>query len=228
MLTITARQLQQFDRIQAERFTATLCDSIRSDYPRYARLSGLILHVLVTHALMRAQSYGLSWQASQAQFVRLMAAVAPNFDAHPAIHAVLSNEAVLANQRIEQLLDILPAGVWTEAAAGASNLGWYLNDAGQAAAAIESRIAAALAHALPKELRHFDAQSVERACRRAPAMGLDGEDGNFAFVACSLIYGEGFEVRLPWCADIFAAQVSPPLRIELLKARAAIDIGVWL
>ncbi|MBX3667241.1 MAG: hypothetical protein KF778_02475 [Rhodocyclaceae bacterium] len=230
MLTITADQLERLDQTQQARFASALCASIQTDYPDYARLAPVVLQVLVANALARAQSYGLTWRSSLEQFVRLMAAVAPNFDTHPAIQAGLGNDTVEPDERLPLLVKTLPDGVWAEAAENSSNLGWYLR-ANQVPAASEARIAAALANALPQKFRPATlnaAPFVAQSCRRAAELGLPGEDGGFTFAACNFLYGAGFESRVAWVADIFAPHIAPPLRVALLKARAAIDSGVWL
>ncbi|MBL8483157.1 MAG: hypothetical protein JNJ60_13235 [Rhodocyclaceae bacterium] len=230
MLTITASQLEQLDRTQRAQFITSLSRALHTAYADYSRLSPVVLCVLVSHALARAQCYGLSRPSSLAQFVHLMAALAPNFDTHPALHAGLTNQAVGADERIDVLMDSLPDGVWAEAAANSSNLGWYLSSDMGAAAPAE-RIAAALVHALPQNAGHALADAlpaVAQSCRRAAQLGLQGEDAAFTFSACSLLYGAGFETRMAWSADIFAPQLGAALRSALLKARAAIDHGVWL
>lgn len=49
-----------------------------------------LLETLVFHGLRKALKYGLTWESSISTFVSLMFEVAPSFDRHPTIRALLS------------------------------------------------------------------------------------------------------------------------------------------
>ncbi|WP_027147569.1 hypothetical protein, partial [Methylobacter marinus] len=127
MLTIQPHQLSLLDQHQEQRFRATLCRHIQQTYPAYARLSPITLTRLIGFGLARARCYGFTWQASLGAFVYLMAAVAPDFDRHPAIHALLVNTALPVEGRLAALTERLPPGVWTEAGRAAGTIGWFLS-----------------------------------------------------------------------------------------------------
>jgi hypothetical protein len=160
MLTLHPRQIDRLDQYQEQQFRTTLCTHIRRQYPAYAQVSPTTLTCLIGFGLARARGYGFTWQSSLGQFVYLMAAVAPNFDLHPAIHALLTNAALPAEHRIPSLIERLPPGVWTEAAGNAGRIGWFLS---QDSFGLDrpARIRLALANALPDL-----AAPVQKPCKR--------------------------------------------------------------
>ena len=230
MLKLTPRQMAAFEQAQEHRFRKQVRDELRRSYPDYAGLSPMILNRLLDLALRRARGYGFTWQSTLGQFVYLMAAIAPNFDLHPAIHAGLVNPGIAAEERIDALVRNLPDGVWTEAAARASTLGWFLTEDAYAAQPA-ARIALALANALPQDLAEpspaLEAK-VSPAIERAKALGFATEDGQFVFAACAVIYGLGFDTRTAWAKDALKPEFTPELRAALLRARIAIDTAAWL
>jgi hypothetical protein len=67
-------------------------------------------------AIARAVRYDLTWDTSITAFVAIMFAVAPNFDEQPAIRAVMNDERVPPNLRIDALWDRTTDDDWEEAA----------------------------------------------------------------------------------------------------------------
>ncbi len=230
MLKITPLQMAVFEQGQEQRFRKQVREEIQQSYAEYAGISPIILDHLLDLALQRARSYGFTWQSTLGQFVYLMAAIAPNFDLHPAIHAGLVNPGVPVEERINELVKNLPDGVWTEATEHASTLGWFLTeDAFNVKPA--TRIAMALSNALPQDLATTPSElesKVLPAMARAKATGLDTEDGQFVFAAGVIVYGIGFETRLDWAKDALDPELTPDLRAALLRARIAIDTAAWL
>ncbi|MFZ4702974.1 MAG: hypothetical protein ACOYMG_23260, partial [Candidatus Methylumidiphilus sp.] len=212
------------------RFRDDLRGEIQRSYPDYAGLSPVILGHLLDMALQRARGYGFTRESTLGQFVYLMAAIAPNFDLHPAIHAGLVNPGIAVDERIDALVNNLPGGVWAEAAEHSSALGWFLT--GDAfAAKPETRLAMALSNALPQDLAEpppaLEAK-VLSVIGRAKALGFDTEDGQFVFAACQVIYGVGFESRLDWAKDALDPELGRDVQVALLRARIAIDTAAWL
>jgi hypothetical protein len=224
MLTLHPRQIDRLDQYQEQQFRTTLCTHIRRQYPAYAQVSPTTLTCLIGFGLARARGYGFTWQSSLGQFVYLMAAVAPNFDLHPAIHALLTNAALPAEHRIPSLIERLPPGVWTEAAGNAGRIGWFLS---QDSFGLDrpARIRLALANALP-DLAAPVQQTVQEAIQRAEAQGFVAEDSQWVFAACCLHYGDNFETQAPWAKGLEA--FTPPARTALLRVRLALDAGIWI
>ena len=226
MLTLKPRQQTTLNQYQERQFLKSLCAHIRENYPAYAEVPPPVLGKIVALGLARAESYGLVWQANLAQFVYLMAAIAPNFDTHPAIHASLVNPAIAAENRIEHFHQTLPQGVWREAMEAASAAGWFwpgdvfaLGRAG--------RIALSLVHALPAVHANSE-NAVAAALQAAEACGLTTEDRQFVFAACALHYGADFAARADWAASTLAPTLTPAAKTALLRLRLALDAGIWL
>lgn len=226
MLTLHPRQINILDQHQEQQFRETLRRKIQQEYPAYAPVSPAILTRLIGFGLARARSYGFAWQSSLGQFVYLMAAVAPNFDLHPAIHSILANIDLPAEKRIASLTERLPLGVWTEAASMASTIGWFL-DKDSFKLDRHTRIGLALANALPGIGTTLDEQ-LQRSIRRAETLGFLTEDAQFVFAACWLHYGENFELQASWAKALLTSEFTPATRIALLRVRMALDAGIWL
>lgn len=226
MLTILPHQINILDQHQEQQFRETLRRRIQQEYPAYAPVSPAILARLIGFGLARARSYGFAWQSSLGQFVYLMAAIAPNFDLHPAAHSVLANADLPAEKRIASLTERLPIGVWTEAADTASTIGWFLDKDSFGLDRL-ARILLALTNALPAIAAPSDALA-QRALTRAETLGLLTEDSQFVFAACCLHYGENFELQAPWAKEPVTPAFTPQIRTALLRVRLALDAGIWL
>jgi len=230
MLSITAKQTQAFDQYQDQQFLQRLCAHIQQTYSDYADMSPVALFRLVEFALVRAKSYGLTWQSSLGQFVYLMAAIAPNFDMHPAIHAILTNQALAPENRISSLSQRLPAGVWQEAITNTSTIGWFLTNDGFGYERAD-RFRLALPNALPKttteQTDNLDVK-IKQALQSAEKWGFVTEDQQFVFTAASLYYGENLSTEMPWSNDTFTAGYTPDVQCALLRVRMAIDTGIWI
>lgn len=226
MLTIHPHQIKLLDQHQEQRFRATLRKHIQQEYPAYAQVSPVTLMRLIGFGLARARSYGFTWQSNLGQFVYLMAAVASNFDLHPAIHSLLVNPAIAVENRIECLTERLPKGVWAEAAGKSSTIGWFLS---KDSFKLEhnAHIALALANALPG-IAAISENQIQHALKRAEALGFLTEDSQFVFAACCMHYGENFEVQAPWAQGMFTAEFTVEAKVALLRVRIALDAGIWL
>jgi hypothetical protein len=228
MLTLHPHQLSLLDQHQEQRFRASLCRHLQQTYPAYARLSPVTLTRLIGFGLARARRYGFTWQASLGSFVYLMAAVAPDFDRHPAIHALLVNTALPAESRLAALTERLPPGVWTDAGRAAGTIGWFLS---QDSFGLErpARIGLALANALPDSAALLEEETpLQGALKRAETRGFLSEDSQFVFAACGLHYGEQFEHQAPWAKGLFTPALTAAAQTALLRVRLALDAGIWL
>jgi hypothetical protein len=69
---------------------------------------------MVRVALRRARRYGIYDQRALAAFVALMFAVAPNFDQHPAVRAILRDSQSGADRAVLLLLARLSPDEWND------------------------------------------------------------------------------------------------------------------
>ncbi|MGR8932081.1 MAG: hypothetical protein ACU836_15730 [Gammaproteobacteria bacterium] len=217
-------------RHQEENFLEILRQHVQQAYPAYAEVSPRIMTRLIGFGVERARDYGFTWQSTLGQFVYLMAAIAPNFDQHPALHAVLVNPAIPIEKRPGSLIQRLPAGVWTDAEATASTIGWFMiRDEFHLPPA--ERISSALLNALPDtaKIQSGDRlKRVEQSIRTAEALGFTAEDQQWVFVAASLHYGDCFVSDLAWAKETFVPAFPLQTQISLLRVRMALDAGIWI
>lgn len=114
MLKIRAEQIQVFQPVAETAFLNSLTEYLQQHHSQVAVQLGenLIvvakipieqLKVLVENGIKRARTYGMTDESSLAAFVILMFVTAPNFDDHPLIQRLLTDEKVLANERIDTL-----------------------------------------------------------------------------------------------------------------------------
>jgi hypothetical protein len=81
---------------------------------------------MVMSGMNRARDHGLTIDSDIATFVSLMFSFAPNFDAQPAIHAVLSDERFSPNERLELLIEQTTDEQWDEAEESYDETAWAL------------------------------------------------------------------------------------------------------
>src|SRR4030095_13313859 len=68
------------------------------------QLSGDTLQHMVRNGVDRARTYGLRHENALAAFVLVMFEFAPNFDADPFLHSMLTNKDVGPDSRLDKLL----------------------------------------------------------------------------------------------------------------------------
>lgn len=224
MLTLSSDQFATFDNQAEQGFRQQLLAYVLQECPGYAEVSPITLNRLIGHGLARARRYGFTFQSTLGQFIGLMASIAPDFDGHPAIHALLVNPAIPVEERIARLAERLPAGVWQQAAERGSNIGWFLTEDGFGLGRA-GRIARAVTQVLPDAAPFA---GIEKAIADADARGWHGEDQQFVYTVCAAHYGLGFAAEQPWAQELFAGDLNPPLQAALLRVRIALDAGVWV
>jgi len=117
MIKISKRQMAVIDSSVEEAYARDMARYLREEHPEdVAGLSDEQLYGRVHVAIARAVRYDLTWDTSITAFVAIMFAVAPNFDEQPAIRAVMSDERVPPNLRIDALWDRTTDDDWEEAA----------------------------------------------------------------------------------------------------------------
>lgn len=70
------------------------------------------LRTMVRHGIEKAKRYGLTWESSIGKFVGLMFGIAPNFDEHLAVQAILVDPLIAPNERVEELFRRLKPEQW--------------------------------------------------------------------------------------------------------------------
>lgn len=117
MLKIGKHQMKVIDQSVEEAYARDMARYLREEHAGdVAGLSDQALRRRVDVAIARATKYGLTWDESITAFVAIMFAVAPNFDEQPAIRAVMNDERVPPNLRIDALWPRTSDEDWEEAA----------------------------------------------------------------------------------------------------------------
>jgi hypothetical protein len=125
MLKILPEQMEAFSPLTDELLAERIVDHLRKEYSdTIVQLPSrvLILHeiaddelkAMVRVGLSRARGYGISHESPLAGFIAIMIDAAPNFDQHPALQPMLSDETVDANLRVPKLLDQFTEEVWRD------------------------------------------------------------------------------------------------------------------
>lgn len=118
MLKISKRQMTVIDAGVEAAYARDMAAYLRQEHAEdVARLSDEELERRAAAAIERAARYGLTWDTSITAFVAIMISVGPRFDEHPAIRAVMTDESVPPNLRIDALWDRTTDDDWEEAAA---------------------------------------------------------------------------------------------------------------
>jgi hypothetical protein len=88
-----------------------------------ASLKEAVIERRAAFGIGRAEAHGFNSDASIAGFVALMFLVAPDFDTHPPIAAVLADTSLAPEARLRALFERTAEEDW-DAAASASTLRW--------------------------------------------------------------------------------------------------------
>lgn len=124
MLKIGKRQMQVIHAEVEAAYVRDMAAYLRREHADdVAALSDEELDRRAAIAIARALKYDLTWDSSITAFVAIMFSVAPNFDEQPAIRAVMNDESVPPNLRIDALWPRTTDDDWEEAARLASGSG---------------------------------------------------------------------------------------------------------
>jgi hypothetical protein len=114
--TIRPEQHAEFKRAAEASFVDRTIGFLREKLPdQTATLSPELLRQRVEIGIARARGYGITWQSSMLTFVTLMFEIAPNFDEHPRILGVLTDDHIAPDFRPKELLNRISGRVWGEA-----------------------------------------------------------------------------------------------------------------
>ncbi len=183
---------------------------------------------IVENMVGRAERWGIWRQDAFAIFTELMMAIAPNFDEHPDISAVLSDDDEDINEIVATLDERIEDSVWEEVEANAADLPLFV-PAALIDAPLEVKVAAAIDIALAGvPLPAPAAEIARRAMAEAYRLGLaDETDAPLAVAAWRIFYGDSAtDVRRhEWLADLFNQALPARTRVAQLKFQIALDFN---
>lgn len=106
-------------------FAAEVISFLRATSPiAVGSIEPSMLQTRVLRGLLRARTYGFKRASSLAAFVAIMFDIAPNFDEHPRIHAVLTDPTLSPDLRIDVLMSRTTAAHWEEALVRGGSDAW--------------------------------------------------------------------------------------------------------
>ncbi len=107
MLIIRDAQMQVFREAAMREFPAELTRYIQKEQPGNTRsVAGVVLRKRVEHGIAEARACGFRDLKGVAAFVSLMFSLGPRFHRHPSFSAVLTDETIPPERRIQRLREI--------------------------------------------------------------------------------------------------------------------------
>lgn len=137
MLIIRPKQMEAFQPVADSAFVRRIVAHLRDEHGdtlvQFVTASSPVnqivdetLQEMVRNGITRAREYEMASESSLASFVVLMFVVAPNFDAHPLIKRVLTDESVPADERIGHLWERTSDQNWEAARQNYDPTDWNL------------------------------------------------------------------------------------------------------
>jgi len=115
-MIIRKTQFRRYLQQDEDDFVGLIIKHLREEDPDLvAHLSDDTFREMVTAGLARARSHGLNTDEDLMAFVSVMFEVAPNFDEHPVLHGVLTNERLPIDKRFDALFAPHLDQAWQEA-----------------------------------------------------------------------------------------------------------------
>ena len=129
MLKIRQAQMDQMqEQVVEKNFVRRVIEFVRAEFPKdIAKYPEERWQTMVVNGLSRARHYGISYEASSAEFVALMFHYAPNFDEYAPIQAILTDPEVPPDARIKLLDDCTLAEDWAVVQARADLNAWNIH-----------------------------------------------------------------------------------------------------
>lgn len=117
MFVIRKQQFAHLTRVTHEQFLVALMEEVERRFPLLAFLPDGAPARRVDHLMTRAGAYGFTDGADIAAFVFLGLRLGREFDRHPQINPILSDRRLSPAQRIESMMEVVPAAVLDDIAA---------------------------------------------------------------------------------------------------------------
>ena len=113
MFTFQQDQFDAFQRMADGPFVDAMLAFARKDLANWVQFdSDAILRERIKSGMARARSHGFQAESSLAKFVALMLRFCPNFDADPAVDALLARTDVAPESRADLLFSDITAEQW--------------------------------------------------------------------------------------------------------------------
>ena len=183
---------------------------------------------IVQMMIARGRKWGATWESSLCFYGDLMQTVAPNFDQHAEIRAVLESTDETADFRIKNLNTLVRRTVWREAESKRIELYLYTHpDLDTESHA--TRVNAALPVVLWEKANRENAAEIANASfQSAKRLKIsDHEDAILVTAVADHLYGPELmdSEKSPWINDVLDLARPLNVRVEMLRLRMALDFG---
>jgi hypothetical protein len=133
MLVIRQEQMDVLIKGTDEEWIEFLVGHAREEFPeKTAERDDETLRKMVRAGIRRAESHGFTNGEDQTAFISIMFEIAPNFDEHPQIKAVLDDQQFAPSDRLERLWSpLVTEEAWEEAEKNYNENAWFPNQAGE-------------------------------------------------------------------------------------------------
>lgn len=227
MLSIRAEHMTALDDHARRRFVGELRVALATKYPHCLPSFPVpVQEQIVRNMLGRAARWGITWKSALVAFAETMLAVAPNFDEHAEVRAMMRSTQAVPNRAMLSIDQRLSKTAWLEIESNAQNLPLFVPSKWIEASLVD-QIAVAIPILLGDVLSEADPHGLAvSAVAMADSLGLDRiADAGLILTARRLLYADQLRERtnFPWTADVFDKPRAPQEMISLLRLRISLD-----
>ncbi len=125
-MKIQKDQYDHFLQQDEQEFIETIVEYMQGRSPELVdNIPPDMLQEMVKNGIARARRYGLHTDENLISFVAVMFEIAPDFDEHPAIQAVLTDQSLAPEERFKAIFDNVPPEAWEEAEQNRDSEAWF-------------------------------------------------------------------------------------------------------
>jgi len=127
MLVVRQEQFEKIIKHSEEDFVNYLLDYVQGNYAEaVAERNEATLRKMIRGGIKRAQSHQIERVEDTQNFIGKMFEVAPNFDEQPEIKAVLDDESLMPEKRLEKLESpVITPEIWEKARSDYDEKAWF-------------------------------------------------------------------------------------------------------
>ncbi|MBT9489200.1 MAG: hypothetical protein IV093_16980 [Rubrivivax sp.] len=229
-MKLAQHQVRRLDAVAETEFTERLAELVRRTEPSLLpRFPIQVQRRIVSNLVERARAVGAASQRAMATWACLMAAIAPNIGADPAVRAWLARTGSTVDATIPMLSELLSPRDWERIDAARADLALFTPVSADVWP-LEQRVAAALPLVLWDRVSVAEAPSLAaQAMQMARQLGMAAlEDAPLALAALRKLYEFAPGAAQPaWLDDLRQPGTPPAVQLAMLRARIMLDHGRW-
>lgn len=129
MLIIRAEHLAAFNPQTDDEIEDFILKCVEENYwEQIKEMTDEDCRLCIRSGIIRARQYGIKEAVDLGTFICLMLEFAPNFDEHPLINKILTNEAFEGSAKIEQVVSSTTDDTWQETIDNYDEKAWLFKD----------------------------------------------------------------------------------------------------